>query len=439
MGMDAGVRCLRAADGRARAQFATGGVGPYRNNIVWIAWGNNGDRVSGTLTRTNVTPVAGQFLRTICTASALNGGMTRTHPQRAGVSPRCTTTPAWGRPARCRSRCTATTRPPRTFNLSCSATFGPTGTASDPPFAMVAWSWRTRNRTANTGEWEQGQPAGRQPHGGVIDRYRPSTCAVQRCGGRGVRQPACACKAQNATSSVCNATVPEKGRDPWRWSSSKAPRPAGFALRGGRCLRHGARRVRERRRSWRRTVQLWGRPAFAAVQLVGGHRHGHPTGQRSRIRACDPEHRRRPIQFGARADTEIIDQSSANANGDDAAGIDDEDALPAGPNRPAFVRCLHACPTCLASVPAPPCAATSTGIAMATSPMQVKPRHPPTCSGGQTNIAWGAAPRRLARSEFPAPAHCGQRGGSGEPDRRGRRRAKWRTTPSPWSRRASRW
>ncbi|SBV31123.1 exported protein of unknown function [uncultured Sphingopyxis sp.] len=58
----------------ARAQYATGGSGVYRNQIIWFDWGANGANVPATgTTVTNNVSVAGQTLSVTCSLSNISG------------------------------------------------------------------------------------------------------------------------------------------------------------------------------------------------------------------------------------------------------------------------------------------------------------------------------------------------------------------------------
>ncbi|MBW8811698.1 MAG: hypothetical protein JF591_23395, partial [Lysobacter sp.] len=59
----------------AQAQFATGGAGRFRPNILWFDWGNNTANIpqAGTSV-TNVFNVSGQELRVTCALSNISGG-----------------------------------------------------------------------------------------------------------------------------------------------------------------------------------------------------------------------------------------------------------------------------------------------------------------------------------------------------------------------------
>ena len=58
----------------AAAQYATGGEGKYRSQILWFSWGAKGAEVSNVgLTKTNEYDVAGQKLLVTCSLSAING------------------------------------------------------------------------------------------------------------------------------------------------------------------------------------------------------------------------------------------------------------------------------------------------------------------------------------------------------------------------------
>lgn len=58
----------------AQAQFATGGSGRFKNNIVWFNWGADSTNITQTgVTRTNSTTIDGQFLRVTCSLSNIGG------------------------------------------------------------------------------------------------------------------------------------------------------------------------------------------------------------------------------------------------------------------------------------------------------------------------------------------------------------------------------
>ncbi|ALN55414.1 hypothetical protein GLE_0055 [Lysobacter enzymogenes] len=59
----------------AQAQFATGGAGRFKQNIYWFDWGTTPDNIpqAGT-TVTNTIPLSGQELRVTCSLSNISGG-----------------------------------------------------------------------------------------------------------------------------------------------------------------------------------------------------------------------------------------------------------------------------------------------------------------------------------------------------------------------------
>lgn len=58
----------------AHAQYATGGSGIYRNQIIWFDWGTNGASIpAGGASITNTSTVAGQTLSVTCTLSGISG------------------------------------------------------------------------------------------------------------------------------------------------------------------------------------------------------------------------------------------------------------------------------------------------------------------------------------------------------------------------------
>lgn len=67
------IGCLMVAS-PASAQYATGGAGQYRSQILWFSWGNKeADVPNGGLTKTNTYTVAGQTLTVTCSLSNITG------------------------------------------------------------------------------------------------------------------------------------------------------------------------------------------------------------------------------------------------------------------------------------------------------------------------------------------------------------------------------
>ncbi|ROU08953.1 CshA/CshB family fibrillar adhesin-related protein [Lysobacter enzymogenes] len=59
----------------AQAQFATGGAGRFKQNIYWFDWGTTPDNIPQTgTTVTNAIPLSGQELRVTCSLSNISGG-----------------------------------------------------------------------------------------------------------------------------------------------------------------------------------------------------------------------------------------------------------------------------------------------------------------------------------------------------------------------------
>lgn len=59
----------------AQAQFATGGAGRFKQNIYWFDWGTTPDNIPQTgTTVTNTIPLSGQELRVTCSLSNISGG-----------------------------------------------------------------------------------------------------------------------------------------------------------------------------------------------------------------------------------------------------------------------------------------------------------------------------------------------------------------------------
>lgn len=128
----------------ANAQFATGGSGAYRNNILWFRWGNNTTSIpQGGTTITNSTRVDDQFLRMTCSLSNIAGG---TGASLMAYRPGDYSGDGLDDLYNIGGTGTANTLgvglanrvdgASVTARFACSATFGPTNTGADPVFPI---------------------------------------------------------------------------------------------------------------------------------------------------------------------------------------------------------------------------------------------------------------------------------------------------------------
>lgn len=173
----------------AQAQFATGGAGRFRPNILWFDWGNNAANIpqAGTSV-TNVFNVSGQELRITCALSNINGG--------AAPSLRIYRPGGWSGDGLddlynvggtggsntmdigLRNRVDATTV---NFNFACSATIGAPGQTNPPAFALdglvvadAEQSAGSEYLQATIGTTNAGQPTAWR----IIDRFRTAGCTT---------------------------------------------------------------------------------------------------------------------------------------------------------------------------------------------------------------------------------------------------------------------
>lgn len=173
----------------AQAQFATGGLGRFRPNILWFDWGDNLANIPQTGTSvTNVFNVSGQELRVTCALSNISGG---TPPSLRIYRPG----EWWGdglddlyniggtgnsntMDIGLRNRVDGTTV---NFTFTCSATIGAPGQPNPPAFALDGLVVADAEQSGGV-EYLQATiantNAGLPTTWRIIDRYRTPGCAT---------------------------------------------------------------------------------------------------------------------------------------------------------------------------------------------------------------------------------------------------------------------
>ncbi|WP_394538726.1 CshA/CshB family fibrillar adhesin-related protein [Lysobacter enzymogenes] len=173
----------------AQAQFATGGAGRFRQNIYWFNWGTAPDNIpqAGT-TVTNTIPLSGQELRVTCSLSNISGG--------AAPSLRVYRPGSWQGDGLddlyniggtgtantmnigLRNRVDATTV---NFDFSCSATLGAPGQPNPPAYQLEGLVVADAEQSANN-EYLQATINATNSGGPttwrIIDRYRTPGCTT---------------------------------------------------------------------------------------------------------------------------------------------------------------------------------------------------------------------------------------------------------------------
>jgi uncharacterized repeat protein (TIGR01451 family) len=177
----------------AQAQFATGGSGRFRNNIVWFSWGDHNTAIpQAGLTQTNSTTIDGQFLRVTCTLSNIAGS--RADPDLRAYRPGNWMGDGLDDLYNIGGTGTSNTlvvglanrnilSPPNSTTasgtLSCAATLGPNNNATDPLYPLqglvFADAEQSGNSAANGFEFVEAQIAGTGTWR-LIDRFRTAGC-----------------------------------------------------------------------------------------------------------------------------------------------------------------------------------------------------------------------------------------------------------------------
>ncbi|WP_082576456.1 CshA/CshB family fibrillar adhesin-related protein [Lysobacter sp. Root604] len=318
----------------AKAQFATGGAGVYRNQIVWFSWGIDGGAIpqaGGSVT--NSTAIGGQFLRTTCTISAIGGN--KADPDLIAYRPGNWTgdifddmyftglgagtlnTLVVGLANRTNGGGPSGVT---TVNglVSCSATFGPTNSAADPAYPLGGLVIADAEQSSGA----QGENISMQGTPGTTWRLieRASTCG--EFGATTTHVPASSLLAFNgAAGSGC--------------SGVGAAGPAGIAfLDGGTVVSFAM--VGGGRSALALGVMVYVADLGDAPVSYGQALHlprfqftgGVPTAGVAGLFSYPLAQFNFPsLRLGPFVDTELVNQSNAGATGDDIALLDDEDSV----------------------------------------------------------------------------------------------------------------
>nr|WP_249041077.1 CshA/CshB family fibrillar adhesin-related protein [Lysobacter maris] len=317
----------------ARAQYATGGTGAYRQSIVWFRWGNHLQNIpnSGGLTVTNSTPVGSDFLRVTCTMSSIAGngpnpdaiairpgswmgdifddlynigGTGDANQLVVGVANRTFGTVSAGGP-------TSTV----SANIACSATFGPNNSAADPIWPINGLVFADAEQSSG----DQGEFVGASSPSGtwrLIER-------ASTCGQHGARTRYTVASNQllllGSNSPLCSAG------------------PAGIAFIDG-SSQFNFSLAGAGRSSIALGVMVFVADQGDAPASYGNAVHlpqfiftgGQPPAGTVGLYSFPLATLSTPVlRLGAAVDVEQIDLSNAAASGDDSDGVDDEDAVAA--------------------------------------------------------------------------------------------------------------
>lgn len=327
--------------GPAQAQFATGGGGTYRNQIVWFSWGAHGTSIPQTgTTVTNTTVVAGQFLRVTCTISGINGNQAdpdlvayRPGSWRGdifddlyytGTGAGTSNTLVVG----LSNRTGGTRNPAGTSGtlataaglVSCFATFGPTNSAADPGYTIRGLVVADAEQSSGT----QGENVSAQGTAGSVWRLieRASTCG--QGGATTNHNPATSLLILNGGTGLGCVTPAGGAAGPAGVAFLDGATSMSFAMAGGgtSALALG--------------VMVFVGDMGDAPASYGSALHlpqftfsgGVPTTGTAGLYSYNLATLAVPsLRLGATVDTELADQSNVAASGDDASGADDEDGV----------------------------------------------------------------------------------------------------------------
>jgi large repetitive protein len=322
----------------AHAQPATGGIGAYRDNIVWFSWGTNG-AIAPVQTRTNSIPVGGLFLRTTCSLSAISGGFLTVFTPGAGGGNQLDTLYNIGGVNAANTMAiglangNTTNGQPVSFTLNCSATFGPTNTAADPPLALDGLIMADAEGSTAT-ELIQVQMANAAT-ARIIETYSPAGCPV---GATGRATLVAAGPDQQLRVSGHNAVCTGNQR-PTSISFIDGVTTGTFTLRGdGRSAIAVGVFVNvsdqgDAPASYGDAHHLT-QFSWTGGTLPLSPNHNPPNGTSINTPAFTPavQSSASTTRLGASVDVELTDLSNAAADGDDIDDIDDEDGIAtAGP------------------------------------------------------------------------------------------------------------
>ncbi|MET4728355.1 hypothetical protein ABIE09_002165 [Lysobacter enzymogenes] len=310
----------------AQAQFATGGSGAYRNNILWFRWGASGANIAQTgATITNSTRVDDQFLRMTCSLSNITG--TGASPAFSAYRPGSFSGDGLDDLYNIAGTGTANTLvvglatrvfgSTATARFSCSATFGPSNSSADPTFPIDGLVFADAEQS-----WTgQGEFVAATLNGAgtfrILETFRTSGCTT------------------NGTVTVAGSTMTMNGSNPLCPSGPMAigfldgATSADISLKGG-----GSSAIAL-------GVMVFVADGGDAPDSYGDPHHlpdfrftgGVPSGANWNYSTNALAQLSPPlIRLGARVDTETVSLANANASGDDGNGSDDEDAFASLPN-----------------------------------------------------------------------------------------------------------
>ncbi|MGO1068638.1 CshA/CshB family fibrillar adhesin-related protein [Lysobacter sp. CA199] len=302
------------------AQFATGGSGAYRNNILWFRWDAHGTSIpQAGATITNSTRVDDQFLRMTCGLSNIvssgdSPGLIGYRPGTwrgdglddlyniDGTGTANTLTVGLG---------TRVNGSSASARFSCAATFGPANSNADPAFPIDGLVFADAEQSLAPHEFVAATLSGSGTFR-ILETFKTADCQT------------------NGTVTVSGSTMTMNGSDP---TCASGPVAVGFldgassadiSLKGG-----GSSAIAL-------GVMVFVADGGDAPASYGDSHHlpdfrftgGVPTGADWNYSTNPLAQLAAPlIRLGARVDTETIALSNATASGDDANGTDDEDAL----------------------------------------------------------------------------------------------------------------
>ncbi|QCW26122.1 DUF11 domain-containing protein [Lysobacter enzymogenes] len=320
----------------AQAQFATGGSGLYKQNIVWFSWGANGASINQNgVAVTNSTSIDGQFLRVTCSLSNIGGNSP--NPDLIAYRPGTWTGDGLDNLYNIGGTGTAnqlinglSNRLPNGFQASgrfaCSATFGPNNNASDPPYPLQGLVFADAEES---GGLEYVQATAANPvTWRIIDRFTTcgttSTATVTTTGANQIMR----------LSGAGGACAGQGG--PMGVGFMEGATAADFQMQGG-----GASAIAlgvmvftadqgDAPDSYGSALHL---PGFT---WSGGALPGSAAGTTTNYFGAFQMATLAPpaVRLGAATDIEQINLSNPTATGDDANGTDDEDAFASIPAIP---------------------------------------------------------------------------------------------------------
>ncbi|NUO76555.1 MAG: DUF11 domain-containing protein [Lysobacter sp.] len=312
-----------------RAQFATGGSGRFLDQIVWFSWGAAGTNIpQAGISRTNSTTVGGQFLRVTCTLS--NIASTSADPDLMSYRPG-----TWqgdgldelyningvGNNNQLVVGLANRVNPATvTARFSCSATLGPNNNASDPAYPLQGLVFADAEQSAsNQGEYIEARVASSGTWR-IIDRFRSAGC---NSAGTVTAQTGANDRLRfNGADPLCTA-------GPMGVAFMEDVTAADFTLRGGgvSAIALGVMVFTadqgDAPASYGNALHLpgFGWTGGVPPESAAGTTTNYYTG----ITLADLTQPN--LRLGAVVDAESLAQSNATATGDDAADVDDEDAL----------------------------------------------------------------------------------------------------------------